>query len=650
MRKKLKKIIDKRFIPQWIVLMIDMLITTSTFIFTYILRYNIFSDHANITDMMLQLLSGFPFFILAVVLFKPHRGIIRHSSRHEILVLLKTNFLLSSGFFVISYLGHHFAPILTIPWSVIVIHNFLSTALGITFRLVVPYVYQNLLTKPNDTVNIMIYGAGVMGSIAHSVINRDDNIHYSIVGFVDDNPGLWYKRVEGLTVFPPEFAFEKLIKQRKVHQMILAISAACIEVERKREIVDLCLSNHLRVKEVSNPYAILDDKFTVGKFKDLRIEDLLGRETVSTKVESISKGISGKRIMVTGGAGSIGSEIVRQLVYLEPKSIIIVDQSETAAFDIQNEIIRLINGTELHVFVADVTDKDRMQRIFEKCQPQIIFHAAAYKHVPMMEMQPNEAVGNNVGGTKNLADLAVKYKVEKFVMVSTDKAVNPTNIMGATKRICEIYIQSLSKHTGMKTQFITTRFGNVLGSNGSVIPIFKKQIFNGGPVTITHRDIIRYFMTIPEACNLVLEASFMGKGGEIFLFDMGSPVRIYDLAVRMISLSGLIPHEEIKIVETGLRPGEKLYEELLVRDEETLPTSNEKIMIRKIRPYNYKLSEKQINDLMSSLSQTDDWELVARMKEIVPEFVSRNSCYESLDTENAKEVIALIDDGIMLKN
>jgi len=477
----------------------------------------------------------------------------------------------------------------------------------------------------------MIYGAGVMGSIAHSVIDKDSNIHYRIVGFVDDNPQLWNKRVEGLTVYPPSIVFEKLIKERKVHQMILAISAAQIDVERKREIIDECLSNHLKVKEVSNPYAILDDKFTVGKFKDLRIEDLLGREPISTKAESIYKGIHGKRIMVTGGAGSIGSEIVRQLVYLEPQSIIIVDQSETAAFDIQNEIIRLINETELYVFVADVTDSNRMQRIFEKCQPQIIFHAAAYKHVPMMEMQPNEAIGNNVGGTKNIADLAINFNVEKFVMVSTDKAVNPTNIMGASKRICEIYIQSLSKHAGMQTQFITTRFGNVLGSNGSVIPIFKKQIFNGGPVTITHRDIIRYFMTIPEACNLVLEASFMGKGGEIFLFDMGSPVRIYDLAVRMISLSGLIPHEEIKIVETGLRPGEKLYEELLVRDEETLLTANEKIMIRKIRPYKYKLSEKQINELLSSLSQLDDWELVAHMKEIVPEFVSKNSRYEILD-------------------
>ena len=631
---------DKNYLSRWIVLIIDSIIVVSTFLFTYLLRYNLFSMSVNISEMFLQLLSGFPFFILAVFIFKPHHGIIRHSSRHEILVLLKVHLFLSSGFFLISYYGHFFNHDLMIPWSIIVIHYFLSSALTITFRLIVPYVYQNLIAKPNDTVNIMIYGAGVMGSIAHSVIDKDTNIHYRIVGFVDDNPQLWNKRIEGLTVYPPSIVFEKLIKERKVHQMILAISAAQIDVERKREIIDECLSNHLKVKEVSNPYAILDDKFTVGKFKDLRIEDLLGREPISTKAESIYKGIHGKRIMVTGGAGSIGSEIVRQLVYLDPQSIIIVDQSETAAFDIQNEIIRLVNETELHVFVADVTDPNRMQRIFEKCQPQIIFHAAAYKHVPMMEMQPNEAIGNNVGGTKNIADLAINFNVEKFVMVSTDKAVNPTNIMGASKRICEIYIQSLSKHAGMQTQFITTRFGNVLGSNGSAIPIFKKQIFNGGPVTITHRDIIRYFMTIPEACNLVLEASFMGKGGEIFLFDMGSPVRIYDLAVRMISLSGLIPHEEIKIVETGLRPGEKLYEELLVRDEETLPTANEKIMIRKIRPYKYKLSEKHINELLSSLSQLDDWELVAHMKKIVPEFVSKNSRYEFLDKDSSKEVIS----------
>lgn len=631
MRKKIKFIVDRIYLPRWIVLMIDMSIIATSFLITYFLRYNLFSTTVDVGKIFLQLLAGLPVYLMAVLIFKPHHGIIRHSSRHEILVLLKTHLLLSAGFFLISYLGRTYNYYLIIPWSVIIVHNFLSSALTITFRLIVPYVYQRLVGKPHDTINILIYGAGVMGSIAHAVINKDNNIHYNILGFVDDNPELWNRRIEGLKVYSPESAFEKLLKEKRVHQMILAISAAKITVERKREIVDLCLENHLKVKEVANPHTLLDDKFAVRQFKDIRIEDLLGREPILVKAESIESGISGKRVMVTGGAGSIGSEIVRQLVYLNPQSIVIVDQAESAVYDIQNEIIRLVNETELQVYVADVTDENHMNQIFRKCRPQIIYHAAAYKHVPMMESQPGEAVRNNVGGTKVLADLAVVYQVEKFVMVSTDKAVNPTNIMGATKRICEIYIQSLSRHADMQTQFITTRFGNVLGSNGSVIPLFKKQIFNGGPVTVTHRDIIRYFMTIPEACNLVLEACFMGKGGEIFLFDMGSPVRIYDLAVRMISLSGLIPHDEIKIVETGLRPGEKLYEELLVDEEQTIKTSHERIMIAKIRPYNYRNSEQKINQLLENLETYDDWQVVTRMKEIVPEFISQNSRFESLD-------------------
>ena len=633
MRKELKRFVDKRFVPRWIVLIIDMVIISSTFMFTYLIRFNLSSLNVDVLRIMMQLLAGLPFYILAVIFFKPHHGIIRHSSRHEILVILQTNLFLSAGFFLISYFGRQFESQLVIPWSVIIVHNFICTAITITFRLVLPYIYQNILEKPRDTINIMIYGAGVMGSIAHSVIKKDGNIHYNIIGFVDDNPELWGGRIEGIKVFSPKLAFGEVLKEKNVHQMIFAISAAQINIEHKRSIVDKCLSHHLKVKEVANPYSLLDDKFAVGQFRDLRIEDVLGRDPILVKTDSILKGIRGKRVMITGGAGSIGSEIVRQLVYLKPQSIIIVDQAESAVFDIQNEVIRLLKEeTQLQVFIDDVTDEIRMSKIFEKCEPQIIFHAAAYKHVPMMEMQPNEAIGNNVGGTKILADLAVIHHVEKFVMVSTDKAVNPTNIMGATKRICEIYIQSLSKLPHIKTQFITTRFGNVLGSNGSVIPIFKKQIFSGGPVTVTHREIIRYFMTIPEACNLVLEASFMGKGGEIYLFDMGSPVRIYDLAVRMISLSGLIPHEEIKIVETGLRPGEKLYEELITGGEETISTSNEKIMILKIRPYNYKLAEAMINEILDNLDQMDDMELVSRMKDIVPEFVSKNSCYEVLDS------------------
>jgi FlaA1/EpsC-like NDP-sugar epimerase len=631
MRLKLKELIDKGFLPKWLVLMVDMTIASLTFLFTYLLRYNLYSEHVDVPMMLLQFMTGFPFFMLAAFIFKPHRGILRHSTMQDGLILVKAHLVFSGGYVLISYFGHSTSDLFLIPWSVIIIHYFLSVSLMVSFRFSVQYVYRNILLKPNDTINIMIYGAGILGSIARSVIMKDANIHYNIIGFIDDNPSLWDSRVGGLKVFSPEKAFGNVIREQKVQEMVLAVSSCKIEIERKREIVDQCLANRLKVKEVSDPSSLLDGKLEEGKIREVRIEDLLGREPISIKKESISRGIAGKRVMVTGGAGSIGSEIVRQLVQLNPESITIVDQAESAIFEIKNEILPLLGQVHLHAYVADVTNACIMRKIFNENQPQIIYHAAAYKHVPIMELQPYEALSNNVGGTRTLADLSVEFGVEKFVMISTDKAVNPTNVMGATKRICEIYIQALSQHPGMKTQFITTRFGNVLGSNGSVIPIFKRQISNGGPVTITHRDIIRYFMTIPEACQLVMEAGFMGQGGEIYLFDMGSPVRIYDLAERMISLSGFIPHTEIKITETGLRPGEKLFEELLADKEETLPTGNKKIMIGKIRQHDYKKSEVNIKELLARLNQENDWQIVTRMKEIVPEFVSENSQFEVLD-------------------
>lgn len=631
MRLELKKLIDKRFMSKWLVLTADITIASSTFLFTYLLRFNLFSEQVDVPMMLLQSMTGLPFFILAVAIFKPHRGILRHSTLHDGWIVMKAHLVLSGGYFLVSYFGHNLDDLLLIPWSVIIIHFFLSVFLMVSFRFGVQYVYRNLFIKPNDTVNIMIYGAGVLGSIVRSVIIKDTNIHYNIVGYIDDNRSLWDSRVGGVKVFSPEKAFGNVIRDEKVQEMILAISGSRVEIERKREIVDQCLANRLKVKEVSDPSSMLNGKMNEGNIKNIRIEDLLGREPICLKVEAISRGIAGKRVMVTGGAGSIGSEIVRQLVTLNPESIIIVDQAESAIFEIKNEIQPLLGQVQLHSYVSDVTNICKMRRIFSKCRPQIIYHAAAYKHVPMMELQPYEAIDNNVGGTKNIADLAVEFHAEKFIMISTDKAVNPTNIMGCTKRICEIYIQALAQHPGMKTQFITTRFGNVLGSNGSVIPIFKKQISNGGPVTITHRDIIRYFMTIPEACQLVMEAGFMGHGGEIFLFDMGNPVRIYDLAERMISLSGFIPHKEIEILEIGLRPGEKLFEELLADKEQDLPTPNKKIMIGKSIQHNYKKSETSIKELLESLNLEDDWQIVKRMKEIVPEFVSKNSQFEVLD-------------------
>ena len=633
MRIKLKELIDKGFLPRWIILMVDAAIASSSFLLTYLLRFNLVSEHVDVPMMLVQFMTGFPFFLLAALIFKPHRGILRHSTMQDAIILAKAHLVFSGGYFLISFFGHSIADVLLIPWSVIIVHYFLSVFLMVSFRFGVQYAYRNLLTKPNDTINVMIYGAGVMGSIARSVIMKDTNIHYNIVGFIDDNPNLWNSRVGGVKIFSPKKAFENLIREQKVQEVVLAISAPKVEIVRKREIVDQCLSNRLRVKEVSDPSNLLDGKLEEGKIREVRIEDLLGREPISMKVESISKGIVGKRVMVTGGAGSIGSEIVRQLANLDPESIIIVDQAESAIFEIKNEILAIHTHVQLQTYVTDVTNEFKMRKIFGECMPHIVYHAAAYKHVPIMELQPYEAVSNNVGGLKNIANLSVEFGVEKFVMISTDKAVNPTNVMGATKRICEIYIQALSQYSDMKTQFITTRFGNVLGSNGSVIPIFKKQISNGGPVTVTHRDIIRYFMTIPEACQLVLEAGFMGNGGEIYLFDMGDPVRIYDLAERMISLSGFIPHSEIQIIETGLRPGEKLYEELLAEKEETLPTANKKIMGGKIRPLQYEKVQAHINELLDNLNLEDEWQIVTRMKKIVPEFVSKNSKFESLDTE-----------------
>lgn len=631
MRVKLKELIDKIYLPKWIVLIVDMGIASTSFLFTYLLRYNLFSEHVDVPMMLLQFMTGLPFFVLAAVLFRPHHGILRHSTIHDAAILAKAHLVFSGGYCLISYFGHSMNDLMLIPWSVIIIHYFLSVFLMVSFRFSVQYVYRKLIKRPNDTVNVMIYGAGVMGSIAQSVIMKDNNIHYNIVGFIDDNPSLWNSRVSGLKIFSPEKAFANVIADQKVQEMVLAISGTNIEIERKREIVDQCLSKRLKVKEVSDPSNLLDGKAAEGKIREVRIEDLLGREPISMKVETISRGIAGKRVMVTGGAGSIGSEIVRQLVSLNPESIIIVDQAESGIFEIKNEVIPLLGEVKLHSYVADVTNQGKMKKIFNWHHPHIIYHAAAYKHVPLMELQPNEAISNNIKGTRIIADLAVEFGTEKFVMISTDKAVNPTNIMGATKRICEIYIQARSQYPGMKTQFITTRFGNVLGSNGSVIPIFKKQISKGGPVTITHKEIIRYFMTIPEACQLVMEAGFMGHGGEIYLFDMGKPVRIYDLAERMISLSGFIPHDEIKIIETGLRPGEKLYEEMLADKESTLPTSNKKIKIGKIRPYDYQRAESLILDLIDHIEKESDSQLVTRMKEIVPEFISQNSQFEKLD-------------------
>ncbi|MFO8001442.1 MAG: nucleoside-diphosphate sugar epimerase/dehydratase [Marinilabilia sp.] len=631
LREKLKQLLDNRFLPRWLVLITDILIVGVAFAYVYFLRFNIIDRPVDVPDMLLQLVVALPFFLLSALIFRSHHGIIRHSGMHDAITIFKTHALFSATLFLISFAGSALSARLVIPNSVIILHFFVSVFALLFMRFMVQVIFKKIMGPSTNTRNVLIYGAGDMGSITANVIEKGDNIHYRVVGFIDDNHHLWKKKKAGIPVYSPVEGLGEVASRRKVREVIMAIAEDNISITRKNEVVDMCLSRDLKVKEVPDARSWIGGMLSPNQIREVRIEDLLGRDPIHNRFDMVAGGITGKRVMVTGGAGSIGSEIVRQLVKLQPESIIIIDQAESMLYDVQLEIKKHLDNVRLYVYVADVTNRHKMNEIFARHHPQIIYHAAAYKHVPLMEQQPSEAIRNNIGGTKNIADLAVEYTAEKFVMVSTDKAVNPTNVMGASKRVSEIYINSLSKIRQAKTQFITTRFGNVLGSNGSVIPLFKRQIAAGGPVTVTHKDVVRYFMTIPEACQLVIEAGFMGKGGEIYLFDMGEPVKIYQLAEKMIFLSGFTPHNEIKIIETGLRPGEKLFEELLASKETTLPTEHDKIMIARIRPYDYEQAVKRIVDMLDAIKKESDMELVSRMKDIAPEFRSKNSPYEKLD-------------------
>jgi len=428
---------------------------------------------------------------------------------------------------------------------------------------------------------------------------------------------------------------EELLVNLGIDELIITVKN--LSVERKNELVDICLRHHVKIRMVPPVDRWVRGELSLNQIKEIHIEDLLERQAIKLDNSHIHDQVMGKTICITGAAGSIGSEIVRQFIHYHPKSLILIDQAESPLFEIDREI--RTRGTDVKVvaYVADISNADRIDSILQGHKPSMIFHAAAYKHVPMMENNPSEAVMCNILGTKTLADLAVRHKVEKFVMISTDKAVNPTNVMGCSKRIAEIYVQSLNNHldniSGDHTSFVTTRFGNVLGSNGSVIPIFKKQIEQGGPITVTHPEVTRYFMTIPEACQLVLEAGFMGNGGEIFLFDMGQSVRILDLAKKMILLSGLIPNKDVDIVFTGLRDGEKLFEELLNQSENTIPTHHEKIMIAKVREYQYPEINSFVELFNDLIIDKNELKMVALMKELVPEFRSNYSRFEILDAE-----------------
>jgi FlaA1/EpsC-like NDP-sugar epimerase len=514
---------------------------------------------------------------------------------------------------------------LIIPTSIIILDFIVTVFMLVAARTIVKVVYYELKNPRRDKTKVIVYGAGEAGVITLRTLDKDAGAKFKVVAFVDDDKKKKGKKIEGVKIYHTD-ELDELLKESEIAFII--ISTTHISPTKKQKLVEKCLSYNTRVLNVPPVSSWINGQLSFMQIKKIKIEDLLERDEIVLDKEKTFAQLKGKTILVTGAAGSIGSELVRQIIKFNPEKIILLDQAESAIYDLVNEL-KDRNQTSFEEVIADVTNQERMENVFKHFKPQIVYHAAAYKHVPLMEMNPSEAISTNVGGTKIVADLAVKYNIDKFVLVSTDKAVNPTSVMGASKRAAEIYTQAIGKNN--KTKFITTRFGNVLGSNGSVIPLFKKQIEKGGPVTITHPDITRYFMTIPEACQLVLEAGCMGNGGEIYIFDMGESVKIIDLANKMIRLSGLTVGKDIEIVFTGLRPGEKLFEELLNNSENTIPTHNKQIMISKLQSTDLEQVKIEISKLIEMFYTQDNVKIVRQLKSIVPEYRSNNSIYESLD-------------------
>ncbi|SMO50803.1 NDP-sugar epimerase, includes UDP-GlcNAc-inverting 4,6-dehydratase FlaA1 and capsular polysaccharide biosynthesis protein EpsC [Saccharicrinis carchari] len=628
MRTFLLNVFNGRVVSPWWILLIDMGICINAYIIAFVLRINVQLSYYSVSDMVLGATVVQVVYLASFLLFGSYRGVIRHSNYNEfrqLTIACFTAFLvLILCHAALQYVGYQW---FNTPRLVLVFHFLLTAMLSFLFRMLVKETYSSL-TKKNTSTNVFIYGAGEMGQITLEAIRSDKENQYNVVGIIDDNLNKWNMVLHSVPVMNWEKAL-KVGKAKRVEVVILAINH--ISVQRKHEITDACLDKGWKLKVMPSVGNWVNGISNQKQIRDIRIEDILGREEIRLNQLQIMDALAGKVVAVSGAAGSIGSEIVRQLLRFPVRKIVMVDIAESALYDLQQELLLSHSDAPFSAILADVTNEQRMREVFEQHRPQIVFNAAAYKHVPLLEEFPYEAIRVNIGGVKTLADLAIEYQVDKFVMVSTDKAVNPTNVMGASKRICEIYIQALSQLKNTKTEFVTTRFGNVLGSNGSVVPLFKKQIERGGPITVTHKEITRYFMTIPEACQLVLEAGFMGRGGEIFVFDMGDPVKIDDLAKEMIRLSGLKLGEDITIAYTGLRPGEKLYEELLASKENTMPTHHEKIMIAKVREYKYASIKNKMDELLLALKMENNEHLVSRMKDLVPEYKSQNSLFCQLD-------------------
>ncbi len=626
-------------VPRWLIFCIDLIFCGFALLLSYLLKYNFEASQIDINELSRNTLIFLGINCIVFFNVKTYAGIVRYTSAQDSFRIL-FSISVSNLFFILCNLFLlSFNKEQIIPNVVVVITGLCSFVFLITYRVLVKYFFMYVKNLKLDKRRVIIYGVGETGVATKRNLDSDPTVNMSVVAFVDSDKRKKGKVVDGVKIYHTD-DLDDIIRLEKIDDLIL--TPQNISTERKNRIVDLCLDHNVKVLNVPPLKTWVNGSFKVNQIKTVRIEDLLERETIELEDHVLTKELKGKRVLVTGAAGSIGSEIVRQLTKFDPQLIILNDIAESALHEIQLELQdnNLLNN--FIAYIGCVKNEYRMEHLFETFKPHYVYHAAAYKHVPMMENNPSEAICTNVGGTKNIADLSIKHQVEKFVMVSTDKAVRPTNVMGASKRIAEMYIQSyanqIDKHNQcakngsvIKTKFITTRFGNVLGSNGSVIPRFKAQIQKGGPVTVTHPDITRYFMTIPEACRLVLEAGTLGNGGEIFIFDMGKSVKIVELAKKMIRLSGLIPNQDIKIEFTGLRPGEKLYEELLNDLENTLPTHHHKIMVAKVMVYDFKIVSEKVLDLVVSACQYQDKDVVRKMKQLVPDFISNNSIYEELD-------------------
>ena len=624
------------YLPRWIIVLMDTMVLNVSFFFTVLifkgtgLEY-IVTPHYLVYISLLMGVNVFFFW-----LFRTYSGIIRHSSYIDAVKLLFSQMAVLVVFLIANFFYEVSTGEKAILNTALFINIVLSFCGLFLYRVVVKQTFELYFSDKgtNKLIRTIIYGTDANAISVANALKFETPTRFKIVGFVDKNNMNSNKRMLDLPI---------LVQKKKLPTLMRSVGAEAIIIADKSltkdeqlHIVDKCLEFNYRVYTVPLISNWENQKEISEKVKNIQIEDLLERNPIILDNKTISKDLKDKTILITGAAGSIGSEIVRQVIQFKPHSIVLVDQGETPLHQLTLELETIVTESNIHSVIADVRNKEVMRRVFRTYSPQVVYHAAAYKHVPLMEENPSQAIQTNVEGTKNVADLACEFKVKKFVMVSTDKAVNPSNVMGASKRIAEKYVQSLQlrsvkENNGKGTKFITTRFGNVLGSNGSVVPLFSKQIAAGGPVTITHQDIIRYFMTIPEACQLVLEAGSMGKGGEIYIFDMGKPVKIIDLARKMIKLAGFIPDKDIPIKIVGLRPGEKLYEELLNDTSKTIPTYHEKIMIAEEIQEEFENLHLEIEELIGMSTFFSNEDIVGKMKKIVPEFKSMNSAFQFLD-------------------